>query len=517
MTSILLCALVGFAAVGCEQDSDIGDPIDSGGTMADGGGQADGVGMDASLPDGGESDSGGVDAGPSGDTGSPDDAGGDVGDVGVDGQGDGGLGTYPSSTPEETYESYFDLSVKADCRELTTPSCRTEREPPTPGFPPASICERRKQRHGDVTLNSGRYALKKAVESGRQSFDQQAAEACIEMMEEEVTDATPCEQFYDTGETQMYSFNSRYDDSPCERVLRPEVGEDGKCLMRSDCKPGLHCDEEALADQCGGRCVPLGGEGDACDLSALECEPGLDCIDGQCQSDESSDDSKSVGETCESTSECQGDLNCKEETGDGMRCREPVGPGQTCEFGDCESGYACVRDPSNPEGDTRICLERGSRSAGESCTEPGVCESGLVCHENTCREVERPGEGESCEGGLEYCQLGLVCRPTAGGSGRTCEPYADVDEPCVDGACKPELYCRNDDEGEGVCKPTKGEGASCEPGACQDDFYCVAEVCTERSAPGARCDQKVCEQGVRCTYYDNNNVCGGITSRCTLE
>lgn len=518
----LTVTVLSGAGLGCEQDSTIGAPGDTwtlGDAESGDTGAADDTASSTDTGDTGDTDAP-SDTGPdtSPDADGPSDTG--IADTGTDTGDDRDTGmmdtdtgpqTYPADDVEAFWDSHQALAVRIRCRRITDASCRGYREPPMPGVPTRAICENRLNKVASYGPAQGRYALKKAVTSGRQTFDKQAARACINKMKQELSDATACSHFWGEGNT-VFSFNSRFDDNPCERVLRPTRDKGESCLDRSDCKAGLWCDEDARADKCGGTCVPLGKEGESCDLSRLECVSGLDCVDGTCQKNPP----KGVGQTCSSDSDCKDDLNCESQPGDDKRCRSPKGPGQTCSFGDCQSDHDCVVDPSDPNGSKEICVAEDAITAGQPCTDDDICKPGLLCHNNTCRKVNRNGRGQSCDGVLDFCKVGLACRPTSGGNGRQCAVFGDAGDPCVDSACKPGLYCKNGGSGTGTCRPTVAEGKNCERGGCKGMLYCVAGTCIDRARPGARCNQKLCEKGVRCTYYDNNNVCGGISSRCSL-
>lgn len=489
---------------GCEQNSRIGEEFDVG-AEEDGGAPTaqndaslDDAGVDATQEDGGDTTS---------------DGGGDLGELDGGDTGDGGQ-SYPASNFEEFRESTAELASAIACREASESSCREDRVPPAAGEPPQSICVSRMNKVESLGQLPGRHAHQKAVDEGRQTFDAEAAEACVERLKEELDDSTPCEQFFGPFESPS-TFNADDPENPCERVFRPAVEQDGKCLIRGDCKSGMYCDLEAESGECWGRCKSLSAQGESCDFTANNCESGLRCVDGTCQQPPERD----IGEQCKWDTQCSGDLNCIELPDDGQRCREPQGPGQPCTTtGGCESGTVCAVDPADPDGTDRICVKRESKGDGETCTETAMCESGLTCtDEDVCRSFSLGGRGDACDGDREYCESGLACRPTSATGDRECASFGTAGDSCMNATCGAGLYCKNGGDGTGTCRPRLENGADCEPGACEGTSYCNHNsICVDRAAAGSLCRQKHCEVGVHCRFYEDKKVCGGISARCSI-
>ena len=117
----------------------------------------------------------------------------------------------------------------------------------------------------------------------------------------------------------------------------------------------------------------------------------------------------SVGTSCITTFDCDGDLVCfetEESTSTSLDaiCMEP------CEVGTrlCEGGEVCLADTSG----VRVCYTGGSVDAGGYCTNSGDCEPGYVCiddgSEFRCLEA--------CDTTDSSCTEGYTCTLPEGAS-----------------------------------------------------------------------------------------------------
>ena len=139
----------------------------------------------------------------------------------------------------------------------------------------------------------------------------------------------------------------------------------------------------------------LGEEGDACDeLQILECDVGLECIEGQCSP------LGDTGATCTEYWDCRGGLNCIEGKCGTLNC-QPAKDGETClyEFFQCDKDSYC----SDITGTCAPYKQRGNYCYDD----PDSCDVDLYCDYQTesCRPLKENGlpceDGDECES--TYC------------------------------------------------------------------------------------------------------------------
>jgi hypothetical protein len=185
-------------------------------------------------------------------------------------------------------------------------------------------------------------------------------------------------------------------------VCTEETGEE--CTWSEDCPAGTFCDDRSE------RCIPLLGEGDACESHEATCQEGLFC----------SDDYPNV---------CVPLLGVGEECDDYYQlCR----PELYCD--DASYPYACAERPA----------------LGEACEDDTGCEPGATCsasYDGSC--VERAAEGETCQTNYwdpygSNCLEGLFC--AYGESDYECFAPRELGETCssstecASGYCNTSLY-----------------------------------------------------------------------------
>ena len=97
------------------------------------------------------------------------------------------------------------------------------------------------------------------------------------------------------------------DNTTCQATTLAQEGEDCSGDL-TFCTSGTACTDNT--------CSPTGGDGDPCMATSLECQIGFYCDTDASQCTPT----KPAGESCESNSECQGDLECSDGSG---TCEQP--------------------------------------------------------------------------------------------------------------------------------------------------------------------------------------------------
>lgn len=128
---------------------------------------------------------------------------------------------------------------------------------------------------------------------------------------------------------------------------------------------------------------------------------------------------------------------------------------------------------------------------GRRCCEGGLCEAGLVCIDNVCRDLTCGAAGQPCcPGGrcnptLE-CNQNNVCRAPCGAGGQRC---------CPGGVCDAGLACN----ANGICRECGGDQDICCPGnTCQSGLACVNGRCTACGGFNQACCGNFCQSGLIC-------------------
>ncbi len=207
-------------------------------------------------------------------------------------------------------------------------------------------------------------------------------------------------------------------------------------------------------DQCGGAYCPLWAETDAgfCGRSGgwgcwndAQCCPGSSCSDGWCRPG-------SAPANCDAFTSCPAGEYCTGFTRDppGGTCQPQVGAGASCNFAP-QGGSLSVSGQCMPG---LVC--KGLTMLADGGPVPGVCtapaEVGGACV---------PADVTGCAAGLN-CNCGVCVVPPSAG-------------PCLTGdfPCRPDLaYC---DLSTLTCQPLKGVGQACNPSG--DTFSCTTAYC----------------------------------------
>jgi hypothetical protein len=319
--------------------------------------------------------------------------------------------------------------------------------------------------------------LPHAVGGARVDFDQQAAQRCLEALDE----VSSCEEL------------AAADRDDCEGVLSPRQGDGDDCIDHVECTQGLFC---LKGDSCPGQCTPRRPDGGECSGNA-HCQEGLFCSGdtGEC-----ADASRAKGEACDSHLECASGLTCctsQDACSDAEQgtCVDRRGQGEACgrlsgsRAMQCERGLHCIDGTCGPGGDV-----------GDSCHSNKPCEVGKRCHEGSCYDLVLPGEGCQTDGNCPHtydCAEG-ICEPWPL-AGESCEEA----ESCYTGVCnlidmqctwlptqaechprqRPQCYsgyCKPDSEdepfGSGTCARRANESLDT---PCHVDFQCGnLQVCS---------------------------------------
>jgi hypothetical protein len=327
--------------------------------------------------------------------------------------------------------------------------------------------------------------LERAVWYGRLAFDDDAAEACREVLEQ-----GSC------GESS----------SSCWDVFSPRVPAGGACDPEVDLPLGdgwlvvVQCQRGTCPAACGATCPPAAALGAPC--AGAICEDGTYCSGdtGECTA------RLSAGESCLGHRyRCADGLYCAGPSGSpcasapdgGCACKEPLPPGAAC-------GASWNWDPPSACADG-ICWDGQCQllgfTPGTLCLWNGDCQAGLVCLGSWTGELPRyctqpGGPGQDCWSALG-CQRFLACR-TSG----QCGAPLPAGSPCSPGDryltdCAPELACV-----AGSCAP-RPPSSNEPPVPCDDardcSFIeaCDGGQCVSQGGPGASCRGE--GWGIACT------------------
>ncbi len=286
--------------------------------------------------------------------------------------------------------------------------------------------------------------IQDAVEEERVSYDQEAAQRCIDA----ISDADCTE------------IDLRYIDD-CGDVFTGTVQRGEECILDDECIGESFC---RFDDSCPGTCSDLLSAGESC-LDDKHCDPGLVCSEATARCVEPS----SVGEPCGMGEPqcalpyiCLGEDEDAGEPGVCVAAEQALSreEGEACVFiGEdpalCQEGLACrVEDINLTDGVVSVC--RAMVAAGEECglALPSMCESGHYCDgidieagefSGTCMPL--PGSGDSCAEDLfTPCQVGLICLDGTcterKNNGQSCNVDTEcLSDNCADGGCAPLSPC----------------------------------------------------------------------------
>lgn len=337
----------------------------------------------------------------------------------------------------------------------------------------AESCEQYLLQWGESWFGLGtRYDA--ALESGRLSYDEDAAEACVAAIRD-----SDCR----VPSLSSLAHQRGIEHEPGCRLLRAEQPE-GNCQFQAECGEQAYC-RYASGSTCDSTCQPRSAEGEVA-FRPEQCAPGLILggLPGTCERP------AVEGEVCFRQGDWGGELprtcgaglwcdrargTCQRRGSEGDACVDlftsPCGASFTCREGQCarraQKGEACRAPPAGSalpinacqqelfcDADaqaTGTCQER--RAEGASCRTALECTDGLDClgvdPESGARGAcgRRPGLGEACEPGqlVSTCALGLGCSEASG----RCVPYVRLGERCgAEGVCADGSWCT-----EGVCRP----------------------------------------------------------------
>lgn len=195
-------------------------------------------------------------------------------------------------------------------------------------------------------------------------------------------------------------------------------------------------DRDPDGDGCFARCSPLHGTraaGQSCtqfDGGLSDCGQGMWCNGAECV--EHCPPPAAEGEAC-GDRPCAVGLNC-EFDGETPRCALAPREGEPCVGVECGEGLRCVlEDPTNPTDPDPRCRPLGK--IAEACMGHGECDSGY-CPAGYCDAV--PGRGGDCRG-TGICDAGLacvddVCRDALE-RGDRCETSCGGGLECIDSVC----------------------------------------------------------------------------------
>lgn len=167
----------------------------------------------------------------------------------------------------------------------------------------------------------------------------------------------------------------------CGACVEPRAALGETCTKTVECKPGLHCQRDDLAD--GSVCVPRPKTGEPCGAGGPACIDGLACIDGAC----APLGTHGPGEPCKTTADCL--------AGQGLACvdgacaaRTQVGPGEPCN-------------------------EKATGAAAIDCKGAATCrhlldDEGKLLPEQRC--VPRKALGQACDAAREDCEGNARCK-----------------------------------------------------------------------------------------------------------
>ncbi|MFP2904002.1 hypothetical protein ACLESD_02790 [Pyxidicoccus sp. 3LFB2] len=307
-----------------------------------------------------------------------------------------------------------------------------------------------------------------ALESGRLSYDEDAAERCVAAIRDGDC-RLPALSFV------AHQRGIEYE--PACQVLRAEKPE-GACGFQAECGERAYC--HYTGGDCDGTCQPRSGEGEAA-FHSEQCAPGLEL-------------SETSG-TCQRPAE-EGEVCVQQEGGPLPRT--------------CGAGLRCNRDGGK-------CQRTGSE--GDACVDlfDSPCGTSFVCKEGRCGR--RAQKGEACRAPdaatslpVNECQQELFCDADAQALG-TCQVRREEGADCRDSLeCAEGLDCvgaGQEPGARGVCERRPGPGEACERhpfvssiSNCTFGLSCSQEsdTCVPRVRQGERCgSQALCADGSACS------------------
>jgi hypothetical protein len=141
----------------------------------------------------------------------------------------------------------------------------------------------------------------------------------------------------------------------------------------------------------------------------------------------------------------------------------------------------------------------GECASGAECQsggcDPGACDPALSCCTGSCAAPELDeGVPVGADCTIDACAADAYCDLDA--APPTCRALIALDQPCIEGECAVDLYCRITEptSGTGVCSALPAEGEECDPAypvCARGDNWCdpADSTCHELSTVGEACDE----------------------------
>jgi hypothetical protein len=246
------------------------------------------------------------------------------------------------------------------------------------------------------------------VDSGKVTFDGNAAQACLDALS-----TVPCDQ------TQMAA---RVTPSACNDIVTGTVAMSGTCEQNAECQSDAcvlpDCGSACCTGSCGAAqapagsgepcvtracdvglacsetsqtCVPLGGSGAGCMLTE-DCSYGLGCVGGECATLPAIGDPCPDGECADLGAVCNAQATC-------VMVGLPGAPCATAE--DCSPFAAC-------NGTTCVALPTVGQPCATACSDGSYCTGNDGSGSGTC--IAPAGNGAACTRGPQcashYCGSG---------------------------------------------------------------------------------------------------------------
>ncbi len=293
--------------------------------------------------------------------------------------------------------------------------------------------------------DGGLEELRRAVESGKATYDETKAGACIDAIEK------------------LSCANFDLDSLPeCNAAVKGTVPDGGDCESANECaETASYCKVEAA---CPGKCTPRSPAGAECD-SDESCAAGLECTG----SGQTCARPALAGEACdgEGSPSCQIGLACvgADETGTPGRCTDPddifsEAVGKPCDLEAstlCKIGASCVVTAIDAGGLVMECKDAVASGAPCNLGAPDICPNDEVCDltveqlmqgttEGKCRPLPTAGQACSEAFGAPECSVGNTCVEGQCVAiqrigGKCSDDAACYSSSCVSGTCQASDSC----------------------------------------------------------------------------
>jgi len=301
----------------------------------------------------------------------------------------------------------------------------------------------------------------------------------------------------------------------------------GEALTKQSLEAGRISFDPAKAYQCHRRIAE-----DPCSLPLML---GVPTLEGALDACDALAPEQGIGDPCETSLECQGELVCVTDLQCPGTCQPYAQEGEPCG----EGLAPCAPTPAPPDcgeiciiTDTLSCRDGVCKmpgELGEPCADSNDCASDTFCDTTNLVCTSYPARGEACS---TRCAPGSRC-DTPLDEGAVCVELSAAGGPCMTPLdCEDGLNCLGFPDG--ICQPFGAPGADCDfetdcqsglrcvpdgsdpfgvcatgPGdtgaPCDDDYDCLeslacdttAQVCGDLPGEGEACDQR-CSEGLAC-------------------